>query len=119
MLAEKPVDGRRRAHRVPKPVPSVGIFGGVQQGLGKRGGIANRKVQPVTIRSDLLRHPADVAADEAGLRWARASSMTSGEFSHQIDGTTTQSMSAISRERSLCSYGPARWVCGADRSKSR
>ena len=64
--------------------------------------VAGTEVDPVDAVADFLRHPADVAADDRA-PWKKASWITSGEFSHQIEGTTTQCRSAISFGSSPCS----------------
>ncbi len=56
--------------------------------------VTRTEVQSVDPVGDLLRHPADVAADHRATVF-EGLLMTSGAFSHQIDGTTTQSTWAI------------------------
>ena len=57
------------------------------------------EVQPGLAVPDLLRHAADAGADHRP-PVRKASWITTGEFSHQFDGTITQSMLRISRGRS-------------------
>jgi hypothetical protein len=63
MLRHRRVDRRRHAHRRLQLLPYPIVGGEANQQAGELERVANSKVKPVSARSDLLCHPANVAAD--------------------------------------------------------
>ena len=90
-----PVAGVSRDARA-QPLPQARACPRRAASLRQVLGVAAAEVQAVDAVGDLLRHAADVAADHRAARAGTPPSTTSGPVSHQIEGTTTQSIRAIS-----------------------
>ena len=87
--------GRASARRR-QPLPRPGFGQRAVKTVGEILGAAGAEVQAVHAVADLLRHAADIA-DDRRAAVQEASWMTTGEFSHQIEGMTAQSQLSISR----------------------
>ena len=85
------------------PVPAAALASVAARLVGS----PTRKCRPLTPSATFSAIPPMSLQITGRPKW-KASWITSGEFSHQIDGTTTQSMSAIYAASLPCSYLPTK-----------